>query len=131
MGRSTPSTSSGPTPDDHVERSLYSRATGYEFDAVKIFCNKDGVVTKVKYRQHLPPDTVACIYWLNNRRKEKWRNQQTTEQPLAFDPNESIEDIRDELLRDMAEAGQVLSFVRWVGAQVTNWADDLVRLLGR
>jgi len=26
---------------------------------------------------------------------------------LAFDPNESIEDIRDELLRDMAEAGLV------------------------
>jgi len=28
-------------------------------------------------------------------------------EPLAFDPNESIEDIRDELLRDMAEAGLV------------------------
>jgi hypothetical protein len=28
-------------------------------------------------------------------------------EPLAFDPNESIEHIRDELLRDMAEAGLV------------------------
>jgi hypothetical protein len=93
--------------DERVVRSLYARATGYEYDAVKIFCNKDGVVTKVKYRERLAPDTTACIFWLKNRRKDLWRDRPEAEQTLAFDPNESIEDIRDELLRDMAGAGLV------------------------
>jgi len=73
---------------------LYARATGYEYDAVKIFCNKDGKVTKVKYRERLAPDTTACIFWLKNRRKDLWRERPEAEQPLAFDPNESIEDTR-------------------------------------
>jgi len=93
--------------DERVVRSLYARATGYEYDAVKIFCNKDGKVTKVKYREHLAPDTTACIFWLKNRRKDLWRERPEAEQPLGFDPNQSIEELRDELLRDMAEAGLV------------------------
>jgi hypothetical protein len=93
--------------DDRVERSLYARANGYEYDAVKIFCNKDGVVTKVEYREHLAPDTTACIFWLKNRRKDLWRERPEAEQPLGFDPNQSIEELRDELLQDMAEAGLV------------------------
>jgi len=60
--------------DDRVEKSLYHRAVGYSFDAVKIFCNKDGDVTKVPYREHVPPDTTACIFWLKNRRPEAWRD---------------------------------------------------------
>ena len=35
--------------DNRVERSLYARATGYSYDAVKIFCTKDGKITKVPY----------------------------------------------------------------------------------
>ena len=51
-----------------VERSLYHRANGYSYDAVKIFCSKDGKVTKVPYREHVPPDVTACIFWLKNRK---------------------------------------------------------------
>jgi hypothetical protein len=50
-----------------VERSLDQRAVGYERDAVKIFCSKDGKITKVPYREHVPPDVTACIFWLKNR----------------------------------------------------------------
>jgi hypothetical protein len=38
--------------DARVERSLYMRAVGYERDAVKIFCDKNGKVTRVPYREH-------------------------------------------------------------------------------
>lgn len=60
--------------DERVERSLYHRAIGYSFDAVKIFNGKYGVVT-VPYREHIPPDTTAMIFWLKNRRKDRWRDR--------------------------------------------------------
>ncbi len=61
--------------DEQVERSLLNRALGYEHDAVKIFCSKDGEVTQVKYREVVPPDTTACIFWLKNRRSREWRDR--------------------------------------------------------
>jgi hypothetical protein len=57
--------------DSRIEKSLYHRAAGYSYDAVKVFCTKDGV-TKVEYREHMPPDTTACIFWLKNRRPGQW-----------------------------------------------------------
>lgn len=61
--------------DERVERSLYQRALGFECEAVKIFCSKDGEVTKVPYREIVAPDTTACIFWLKNRQSEKWRDK--------------------------------------------------------
>lgn len=62
--------------DDRVERSLYHRATGYSFDAVKIFMPA-GAANPVyaPYREQLPPDTTAAIFWLKNRRKDEWRDR--------------------------------------------------------
>lgn len=60
--------------DDRVERSLYSRATGYTFDSEKIF-NNDGLITRVKTIEHVPPDVTACIFWLKNRRPAEWRDK--------------------------------------------------------
>lgn len=65
--------------DARVERSLYQRACGYEYDAVKIFCSKNGAVTTVPYREQVPPDTTACIFWLKNRQKDQWRDRQEIE----------------------------------------------------
>jgi hypothetical protein len=66
--------------DDRVERSLYEKATGYTFDAVKIFMPagaQDPVYAQ--YREHVPPDTTAMIFWLKNRRKAEWRDKQDVE----------------------------------------------------
>lgn len=61
--------------DERVERSLYQRALGFEHDAVKIFCSKDGDVTQVPYREIVAPDTTACIFWLKNRKSQEWRDR--------------------------------------------------------
>lgn len=60
--------------DDRVERSLYSRATGYTFDSVKIF-NNEGEIIQVPITEHVPPDVTACIFWLKNRRPAEWRDK--------------------------------------------------------
>ena len=61
--------------DARVEASLYHRATGYTFDAIKIFNGAEGVV-KVPYREHVPPDPTSMIFWLKNRQADKWRDKQ-------------------------------------------------------
>jgi hypothetical protein len=53
--------------DARIERSLYRRAVGYSFKSEKIFCNKDGEVTRVPIVEHMPPDVTAQIFWLKNR----------------------------------------------------------------
>jgi hypothetical protein len=62
--------------DERVERSLYAKAIGYTFDAVKIFmpAGADGPVY-APYREHVPPDTSAAMFWLKNRRAGNWRDK--------------------------------------------------------
>ncbi len=66
--------------DERVQRSLYQRATGYTFDSVKIFLPKDSrEPVLVPFREHVPPDVTACIFWLKNRDRENWRDRQEHE----------------------------------------------------
>lgn len=64
--------------DERVINSLYHRAVGYSFDSVKIF-NANGEPLSVPYREHVPPDTTAAIFWLKNRRPAEWRDKQQVE----------------------------------------------------
>jgi|SRR5215469_6921314 len=69
--------------DTNVVRSLYRKALGYEFDSVKIFCNKDGEITQVPFREIVPPSDVACIFWLKNRKPSEWRDKQDVEHSVG------------------------------------------------
>ena len=68
--------------DGDVADRLYRRAMGYSHKAVKIF-NDQGAPLEVEYTEHYPPDTTACIFWLKNRQKGKWRDKQEVEQSGA------------------------------------------------
>lgn len=76
--------------DARVEQSLYRRATGYSFNSEKIF-QYEGREVRVPYVEHVPPDTTAAIFWLKNRRRDRWRDFKATEistppgRPLEFD----------------------------------------------
>jgi hypothetical protein len=59
------------------------RANGFHYDAVKIFCDKNGRVTKVPYREYVIPDVTAGIFWLKNRDPEHWRDSQKMEHVLG------------------------------------------------
>ncbi|MCD8357463.1 MAG: helix-turn-helix domain-containing protein [Clostridia bacterium] len=64
--------------DIQVENALLKRALGYEYTEEKVeISEKDGkkVVQTVK---HVVPDTTALIFWLKNRKSEKWRNKPET-----------------------------------------------------
>lgn len=61
--------------DDKVERSLFERATGYSVPDVHIGAKGE----KTPIIKHYPPDVVACIFWLKNRRPDLWRDKQEVE----------------------------------------------------
>jgi len=86
--------------DERVERSLYNRAIGYSFDAVKIFMPagaKEPVFAA--YKEHVPPDTTAGIFWLKNRRSEQWRDKREVEHSGAIG---RAGDLTDAELADIA-----------------------------
>jgi len=65
-------------PDSKVEDALYQRALGYSHPEDKIF-NQNGVPLVVPTIKHYPPDPTAIIFWLKNRRPDKWRDKQEIE----------------------------------------------------
>jgi hypothetical protein len=72
--------------DDRVERSLYHRAMGYTFEAVKIF-HPAGAAGPVyaPYQEHVPPDPQSMMFWLKNRRPDLWKDKREIEASGAMD----------------------------------------------
>lgn len=84
---------SGRSPsDDRVERSLFERAIGYSNpNAVKIFLPQGSTEPiYAPYTEHYPPEVVACIFWLKNRRPEKWRDKQELDHNMTSVVYESL-----------------------------------------
>ena len=63
------------TADDRVKRSLYMRAIGFEYDAVKVAFDKEGYPLYAPYREYVVPDTTAAIFWLKNRLPNEFRDR--------------------------------------------------------
>lgn len=65
--------------DDAVEAALYRRAVGYTYDEVKVNSYVDNSQNQRQFRtvttKEIPPDVTAAIFWLKNRRPEKWRDR--------------------------------------------------------
>jgi hypothetical protein len=82
--------------DANVTQRLYERATGYSHTTEKV--TKTGVVEIV---EKFPPDTIACIFWLKNRRPDLWRDRPVGENPQ--DAQEVARMVR-EAMRQMDDA---------------------------
>ena len=68
--------------DAIVEQSLYKKCVGYEFTEEESIVENDGKggVKPIRIRKTkrvVPPDTMAIMYWLNNRCRKtgEWSNQ--------------------------------------------------------
>ena len=64
--------------DYQVEDSLYKKAIGIKVTELheKAIEGPDGkikMVPDILVTKYLPPDTRSCIYWLINRKPEKWK----------------------------------------------------------
>ena len=74
---------------ENVEASLKKRALGYYYKEVtvkKVLLsgkNEDGITVQVpaveitKSMKHLAPEVKACMFWLQNRQPDRWKNTST------------------------------------------------------
>lgn len=91
--------------DERVERSLYHRAVGYTFDSEKVF-QFQGKIVRAAVREHVPPDTTAQIFWLKNRRKDRWRDRHEHEVGAVGDFDRMSDDeLRDFIAREADALG--------------------------
>lgn len=82
--------------DHRIKIALAERAMGYSHIDTK-FATHEGMITDEKeYTKHYPPDTTACIYWLNNRDPENFRARPEEK------PTEANDHIVDKLLKKLA-----------------------------
>ena len=83
--------------DIEVENALLKKAIGYNAEVNKTFkikevyydkknrrCEKEKLVTAVD-EVHIPADTIAQIFWLKNRRPDKWRDKVQEDNSNASD----------------------------------------------
>lgn len=61
--------------DIQVENALLKRALGYEYMEERVeISEKDGRKV-IQTTKTVPPDTTAQIFWLKNRRPDRWRDK--------------------------------------------------------
>ena len=78
--------------DLEVENALFRRAIGYDYEetVTEVVQGADGAEREHirRHRKHMPPDVTAQIFWLKNRRPDRWRDK--VEAPNTEDKNAPI-----------------------------------------
>ena len=89
---------------------------GYTFEAEEVF-QYQGKIIRAKVIKHVPPDTTSMIFWLKNRRKDRWRDAQSHEVRTA---NEFDKMTDEELAQELERGARLLR----EGPKVIDHDDD-------
>lgn len=63
--------------DIEVENALLKRAMGYDYVEERVEISDSGKRKVIQTTKHVAADTTAQIYWLKNRRPDRWRDKPT------------------------------------------------------
>ena len=90
--------------DRQVENALLRRALGYEYEEVKKKFEGGVITERTVTKKEVVPDTTAQIFWLKNRKPDKWRDKPDYEDTSAIDKLDSIlKEMRDNAVKQQAE----------------------------
>lgn len=73
--------------DIQVENALLKRALGYEYIEERIEVSEKDGKKVIQTTKTVIPDTTAQIFWLKNRRPDRWRDK-----PVTLDTTQSAVD---------------------------------------
>lgn len=76
--------------DRQVENALLKRALGYEYEEVKEKFEDDVITERTVTKKEVVPDTTAQIFWLKNRKPDKWRDKPGYEDTSELDKLDEI-----------------------------------------
>lgn len=92
--------------DRQVENALLKRALGYEYTETtrEYIPELDEMKTTKKVTKQVAPDTTAQIFWLKNRKPDKWRDKQEYEDRTAIEKlDEILKGLHDNAAKQKAE----------------------------
>lgn len=90
--------------DRQVENALLRRALGYEYEEVKEKFEYGEITERTVTKKEVVPDTTAQIFWLKNRKPDKWRDKPDYEDTSALDKLDSIlKEMRDNAVKQQTE----------------------------
>lgn len=97
--------------DTLVENALLKRALGYEYTEVTSVRVKDPETGEIKMvdvkkvTKEVTPDTTAQIFWLKNRRPDKWRDVKKLDVDGQLKTSNPFSDLTTEELRKLIQDG--------------------------
>jgi hypothetical protein len=96
--------------DAKVAESLFHRACGYKHPDTHFSVVSDGQgegshVEKEEIVKHYPPDSTACIFWLKNRRPDRWTDKKDVEAKINVNDTINYDKIKKE---DREKISQIL-----------------------
>lgn len=75
-----------------VENALFKNAIGYDVEEYEEKIDNKGRVVPTKKIRHIPGNVTAQIYWLKNRRPDKWRDKPVAEIADSADAHNALID---------------------------------------
>lgn len=70
--------------DIKVENALYKRAIGYQFEEItkeeRLSKSGEIVILEKRVLRDIPPDPTSAMFWLANRRRDRWAYRPQPEQ---------------------------------------------------
>lgn len=97
--------------DLQVENALLKRALGYSYKETteELIIDKSTGESRLKVtkvvEKEVVPDTTAQIFWLKNRRPDKWRDKRETELSGNMNVNSPYQGLTTEELKKLIEDG--------------------------
>lgn len=76
--------------DRQVENALLKRALGYEYEEVKEKFEGGVLTERTVTKKEVVADTTAQIFWLKNRKPDKWRDKPAYEDTSELDKLDAI-----------------------------------------
>lgn len=88
--------------DLQVENALLKRALGYEYEEVLEKYEYGELTERKVAKKQVVPDTTAQIFWLKNRRPDKWKDKQDVQVSGTLEAEQTK---LDDLIRQMRGDG--------------------------
>lgn len=85
--------------DFQVENALLKRALGYEYEEVTTEEDSDGRIKTKRTTKMVLPDTIAQIFWLKNRKPDKWKDRIENKQEVTVQQAPATDAIMGALLK--------------------------------